>query len=169
MHPVPRWTLASLLLVGFCSSAWALPTTFGGVLQAFQVGQPFSDELAANLGFELAETVQSTGDHGKVSLLRFERDDEDSLSFVEVSATDRLVQAVGWSRVFSKPEADSAAAQYLGAYARLLGFPDDLVADEQARAVAWIDKTKAVRFELILQQADEGGSDWELTAVLRRE
>ena len=170
MCRILQWLLSGICLVAVCTTAQALEPLLGaGVLKGFPVGQAFDEERATYQGFEMAETVPVAEGGGKEDLVRYEREDEDSLCFVEVSVKSRVVESVGWTRVLSRAEADSTAASYLGGYARALGFPDDVVADQDVHAVAWIDSPNSLRLELILQRADDEGEDWEVTAVLRRQ
>jgi hypothetical protein len=165
------WVVVPLLcLLASPSGASSLQPPFRvGDLEGVQVGARFDEVSATSQGLEMAETVESDTGHGIESLVRFERDDEDSLSFVEVAAADRVVRSIGWTRILPRAVADSAAAVYLGSLVRSLGLPDDLVSEDDAHAVAWVDQPHSLRLELVMQKSEEQRTDWELTVVLRKD
>jgi hypothetical protein len=165
------WGVVSLLclLAAFAGAAELRSPFSVGDIQGVQVGARFDEAVATGQGLEMAETLDSETDHGAESLVRFEREDEDSLSFVEIAAFDRVVRSIGWTRILPKASADSAAAVYLGGLVRSLGMPDDLVSDEDAHAVAWVDEAHSLRLEVVMQKAEQPKGEWELTVVLRKD
>lgn len=165
------WSFVSLLcLLATPSVGSQLQPPFRmGDIQGVQVGARFDEAAASGQGLEMAETFQADIGHGTESLVRFERDDGDSLSFVEIAVADKVVRSIGWTRILPKAAADSAAATYLGDFVRSLGLPDDIVSEDGAHAVAWVDEPHLLRLELVMQKAAQPQTDWELTVVLRKE
>lgn len=144
------------------------PFSMGG-LQDVQVGARFDAAAANGQQLEMVETFQADNGHGKESVIRFERDDDDSLCFVEIAAADRVVRSVGWTVVLPRAAADSAAAVCLGRFVRSLGLPDDIVAEGDTHALAWVDQSQSLRLELVMVKAEQPQTDWELTVVLRKD
>ncbi len=164
------WLLGWLLLAGLIrgSAAASLEPAFPDTaFHGVAVGQPLSVSAAERMGFEVAESLSAESGDSKRDVLRLERPDGQRVYFIELSVRDRLVRAQGWIAEAPADSAQSLAAACLTVIARAHGLPDDLIVEEDVHALAWIDRSKGLRLELLLQPV-EGTGTWEISQVLRR-
>ena len=162
-----RATLAVVLVLAVglpCSAATLSPSFPDSALAMIPIGQSLTVKEVQALGFVPAEAIGAEQSATGVAMLRFERAGAGRVDFIELGAGSQGVQSVGWTKVLKGPE----ASEVLSGFARLFGFPDDVVAEQGVHAVGWIDKGNSLRLELILQPSEDVGGDPELSALLRR-
>lgn len=166
---------AAFVAVAITAAAWQgipsanplAPTFPDSILQQIEVGKPFSVAAGQRLGFEVVEALSAEKSGGKHDLIRLEHPSEQRTYFIELSVKDRVVRAAGWVADAPAESAEPWANGFLADFARAHGFPDDLIAEDGVRALAWIDRASGLRLELLWQHnaSDEAG---ELSAVLRK-
>lgn len=167
----PAWgvALTTAALLGSATCSWALEQAMDNpVLGPFRVTARFELWPAAHAGFAMAEMAKPAEDKGK-TVARFELFRGDTLYFVESGEVDKLVTSVGWTKTCSRGEIDEVAGALLGGYSQQFGFPDDVLSDAETQAVAWTDKQKGLRLEILRQNVAEGSDQVDLSVVLRRQ
>jgi hypothetical protein len=160
--------LATVLAMSREAGAASLDSAFAdSVFRGIAVGQTIAISAAEQMGFEVAEALSAEKSDTKHDVLRLERPAGQRVYFVEVSVKNRTVQAEGWVMEVTPDSIEIRSSQELVHLVGRLGFPDDVIAEEGVHALAWVDRKRQLRFEL-LQQAPEASEPWELSAVLRR-
>ena len=160
------FALVVILSAARSSSAAALEPIFpDSTFRGITLGKSFTTTAAAQAGFQPAQSIPAEQSSSGQAVLRFERAGPGGrVDFFEMSATNRLVVASGWSRTASETE----AADVLADWCRRFGFPDDVIAESGVRGVGWKDVAASLRLELVLQPGAGDKGDWELSGVLRR-
>ena len=139
------------------------------VLAPYALGEKFDPPATTSSAFQMTDTYRLDEGHGNQPLLRYEDETEDATYFIETTARDGLIYSLGWTRVLSETEADALSADWLGRLAARFGLPDDAAVDGTTHAVAWTEEKAGTRLELILQPEDQDSTDWEVSAVVRRQ
>lgn len=158
--------LVAIISTAHPSSAASLEAVFPDTaFRGIALGKSLTVSIAAEAGFEPAQSIAAEQSSSGEAVLRFERAGRGGrIDFFEMSLANRLVVASGWSASTSETE----AATLLADWCRRFGFPDDVISEGGVRGVGWKDPRASLRLELVLQpgSADTGG--WELSGVLRR-